>query len=75
MRVNMQLIDAATGNHLWADRFDKPMADLFDMQDEIVSRLANLLRPELIDRRGPARRARGQSRFDRPLLSRRAGVQ
>ncbi len=48
MRVNVQLIDAATGNHLWADRFDKPMADLFDMQDEIVSHLANQLRPELI---------------------------
>jgi TolB-like protein/class 3 adenylate cyclase/Flp pilus assembly protein TadD len=48
MRVNVQLIDAITGNHLWADRFDKPMADLFDMQDEIVSKLANELRPELI---------------------------
>jgi TolB-like protein/Flp pilus assembly protein TadD len=48
MRINVQLIDAITGNHLWADRFDKPMADLFDMQDEIVSKLANELRPELI---------------------------
>jgi TolB-like protein len=48
LRVNAQLIDAITGNHLWADRFDKPMADPFDMQDEIVSRLANLLRPELM---------------------------
>src|SRR5208282_4518160 len=35
MRVNVQLIDAETGNHLWAERFDKPLADLFDMQDEI----------------------------------------
>jgi adenylate cyclase len=33
MRVNVQLIDAETGNHLWADRFDKPAADLFEMQD------------------------------------------
>ena len=49
MRVNVQLIDAITGNHLWADRFDKPIADLFDMQDEIVSRLANQLRSELIE--------------------------
>ena len=40
MRVNVQLIDAETGNHLWAERFDKPLADLFDMQDEIVARLA-----------------------------------
>ena len=43
LRVNVQLIDAETGNHLWAERFDKPLADLFDMQDEIVSRLANAL--------------------------------
>jgi TolB-like protein len=48
MRINTQFIDAATGNHIWADRFDKPIADLFDMQDEIVSRLANQLRSELI---------------------------
>jgi TolB-like protein/class 3 adenylate cyclase len=43
MRVNVQLIDAESGNHLWAERFDKPVADLFDMQDEIVARLANAL--------------------------------
>ena len=43
IRVNVQLIGAETGNHLWAERFDKPIADLFDMQDEIVSRLANTL--------------------------------
>ena len=55
MRVNVQLIEAETGAHLWAERFDKPVADLFDMQDEIVSRLANQLRAELID--AEARRA------------------
>jgi TolB-like protein len=33
IRVNVQLIDAETGNHLWAERFDKPRGDLFDMQD------------------------------------------
>jgi len=48
MRVNVQLIDAETGNHLWAERFDKPLADLFDMQDEIVARLAGALNAELI---------------------------
>jgi TolB-like protein/Tfp pilus assembly protein PilF len=48
LRVNVQLVDAETGNHLWAERFDKPVADLFDMQDEIVSRLANSLNAELI---------------------------
>src|ERR1700757_1910678 len=48
LRVNVQLIAAETGNHLWAERFDKPIADLFDMQDEIVSRLANALDAELV---------------------------
>ena len=48
MRVNVQLIDAETGNHIWADRFDKPAADLLQMQDEIVARLANQLGSELI---------------------------
>src|SRR5579871_1225767 len=48
MRVNVQLIDAETGSHLWAERFDKPLADLFDMQDEIVARLAGTLNTELI---------------------------
>jgi TolB-like protein/class 3 adenylate cyclase len=48
MRVNAQFIDAETGNHLWAERFDKPLADLFDMQDEIVARLAGALRAQLV---------------------------
>jgi TolB-like protein/class 3 adenylate cyclase len=47
MRVNVQLVDAETGSHLWAERFDKPLADLFDMQDEIVARLANALNAQL----------------------------
>jgi TolB-like protein/class 3 adenylate cyclase len=47
LRVNVQLVDAETGAHLWADRFDKSIADLFVMQDEIVSRLANTLAAQL----------------------------
>jgi TolB-like protein/class 3 adenylate cyclase/Flp pilus assembly protein TadD len=49
MRVNVQLIDAESGTHLWAERFDKPLADLFDMQDEIVAHLANMLNTQLIN--------------------------
>jgi TolB-like protein/class 3 adenylate cyclase len=55
MRVNVQLIDAERGNHLWAERFDKPLADLFDMQDEIVARLAGALDDPLFS--AEARRA------------------
>jgi len=49
LRVNVQLIDAATANHIWAERFDKPVVDLFDMQDEIVSRLSNTLNARLTE--------------------------
>jgi TolB-like protein/class 3 adenylate cyclase len=55
MRVNVQLIDAETGHHLWAERFDKPLADFFDMQDEIVARLARALDAQLVS--AEARRA------------------
>ncbi len=48
IRVNAQLIDADTGAHLWAERFDKPRADLFDMQDEITARLARAVGVELV---------------------------
>ena len=48
-RVNVQLVDTENGNHLWAERFDKTVADLFDVQDEIVSRLANTLTSQLVE--------------------------
>jgi TolB-like protein/class 3 adenylate cyclase len=47
-RVNVQLVDAESGKHLWADRFEKPIANLFDMQDTIVSRLAHTLGDQLV---------------------------
>jgi TolB-like protein len=62
LRVNVQLIDTETGNHLWAERFDKTVADLFEMQDEIVSRLANALDAELVA--AEARRAERSSNPD-----------
>ena len=48
VRVNAQLIDAHGGAHLWADPFDTARADLLQMQDEIVARLANTLGYELL---------------------------
>ena len=52
IRVNAQLIDTETGAHLWAERFDKPRADIFDMQDEITTRLARTVGIELIAAEG-----------------------
>ena len=48
VRVNAQLIDAQSGAHLWADRFEEDVADLFKLQDQVVARLANTLGVELI---------------------------
>jgi adenylate cyclase len=48
VRVNAQLIDGETGAHLWADRFQEDVADLFKLQDDVVARLANTLSHELI---------------------------
>src|SRR5271167_4069813 len=49
VRVNAQLIDAQSGAHLWADRFEEDVADLFKLQDQVVARLANTLGNELIN--------------------------
>jgi adenylate cyclase len=48
VRVNAQLIDAETGAHLWADRFEENVADLFKLQDQVVARLANALNYQLV---------------------------
>jgi TolB-like protein/Tfp pilus assembly protein PilF len=48
IRVNVQLVDAETGTHLWSDRFDKPVTDVFEMQDEVTARIAIALDAPLI---------------------------
>jgi TolB-like protein/Flp pilus assembly protein TadD len=48
IRVNAQLVDAETGAHLWAERFDKTVGDLLDMQEEITARLTRALDMRLI---------------------------
>ena len=52
IRVNAQLIDTETGAHLWAERFDKSRGDIFEMQDEITTRLARTVGIELIAAEG-----------------------
>jgi len=52
VRVNAQLIDTASGAHLWADRFEEDASDLFKLQDQVVARLANSLGNELIKAEG-----------------------
>ncbi len=49
IRFNAQLIDAQTGAHLWADRFDRELVDLFDLQDSVVQELAGVMNLQLAD--------------------------
>jgi hypothetical protein len=45
VRITGQLIDAATGAHLWADRFDGGLGDIFDLQDQVTERVVGALAP------------------------------
>ena len=47
VRVTGQLIDAATGAHLWADRFEADLEDIFDLQDQMTSRVVGAIAPKL----------------------------
>ena len=47
VRISAQLIDAATGAHLWADRFDGLLEDIFDLQDKVAVSVAGVIEPTL----------------------------
>ena len=47
VRITGQLIDTATGAHLWADRFDGAIEDIFDLQDQVTSRVLGAIAPKL----------------------------
>ena len=47
VRITGQLIDAATGAHLWADRFDSQLEDIFDLQDQVTSSVIGAISPQL----------------------------
>lgn len=48
VRITAQLIDAKSGMHVWADRFDRHMEDVFEVQDEIALKIATELQVELL---------------------------
>lgn len=47
LRIGGQLIDASTGAHLWADRFDGPLVDIFDLQDKVASSIVGAITPKV----------------------------
>jgi len=60
VRINAQLIDGASGNHVWAKRYDRELEDIFAVQDELTETIVGALEPEL----GKAERERAH--FKRP---------
>ena len=69
VRVNAQLIDTESGGHLWAERFDKPLSNLFSMQDDIVASLASQLGAELITNEARRAERTPNPEFDGSLFS------
>jgi len=63
VRITAQLIDASTGNHLWADRYDGDLTDVFALQDEITKRVVSAIEPKLLEAEG----IRSQSRSPEDL--------
>ncbi len=49
VRITGQLIDAANGSHIWSDRFDGEMADIFDLQDQVTNSVVVAIEPKLLD--------------------------
>ena len=54
VRITGQLVDAATGAHLWADRFDGTLEDVFDLQDQVTASVVAAIQPNLRQGRDPA---------------------
>jgi adenylate cyclase len=61
VRITAQLIDAATGGHVWADRYDRDLTDIFAIQDEISKAIVGALRVKLLPNEKKAIEARGTS--------------
>jgi adenylate cyclase len=47
VRITGQLIDASTGVHIWADRFDGAMEDIFDLQDQVAASVVGAIAPKM----------------------------
>jgi len=59
VRISAELIDAVVGTHIWAERYDLELKDIFAVQDEITERVAGAIEPELLKREGLRATSRG----------------
>ena len=72
VRITGQLIDAVTGTHLWADRFDGSLEDVFELQDKVATSVAGIIEPTLqaAETTRSANRPTERSHCLRPLSAR-----
>ena len=68
LRITAQLVDAITGNHLWAERYDREMKDIFGIQDEITMKILTSLQVSLADGEMGRTQAKGTNNLDAYLL-------
>jgi adenylate cyclase len=64
VRITTQLIDATTGNHIWADRYDGDLTDVFALQDEITKKVVAAIEPRLLEAEGLRSQSRSPDDLD-----------
>jgi adenylate cyclase len=77
VRINAQLIDGSTGKHLWADRFDRDLTDIFEIQDEISKAIVEALKVKLLPTEKKAIESRGTTNvesYDLYLMARQQWI-
>jgi adenylate cyclase len=77
VRINAQLIDGATGKHVWADRYDRDLTDIFEIQDEISKAIVEALKVKLLPAEKKAIEKRGTSNveaYDLYLMARQQWI-
>ncbi len=77
LRITAQLIDGAAGDHVWADRYDRDLTDIFEIQDEISKAIVEALKVKLLPREKSAIESRGTSNveaYDLYLMARQQWI-
>ena len=69
VRINAQLIDGATGDHVWAERYDRDLTDIFAIQDEISKAIVEALKIKLLPEEKRGNRAAAERRMSKPTTS------
>ncbi len=70
VRINAQLVDANTGGHLWAERYDADFAEIFSLQDEIAAKIVSALEVNLTLERAPVRNTASVAAYELSLRGR-----